>query len=411
MRPTFLISIVAVFVVWVSACVVENGSALADALARGDALFEAANNEKEMEAAIAAYQEALEINPESTLALLGLGRAHADTMMVRFYYAPRDEAGALEAGERAADALLRAIDLDPDFVDAYAVLSDVYRPPGRYAETVSLLERGLAQNPDDVKLLTLLGRALFDLGRPGEAQRPLRRAHEIGAIPLTYRYLGWSDFHLGRFADQLAWFEEYVSSEPLNDQGQGGVVLAYVGLRDFESATSYAERLVDDNSEHRLFHRFLSKAGEAHLFAGNEEQAISFYERALSIDALSRNQYSVRLASTTLGYLYARAGRDEDAKLLLNRTIEDTEAKIASGDERWERRYDLASAYAALNDRDAAIEWLERAVEAGLPAPTFVSMDPIWAAFRDDADFQALVSRVENRIAEQRRIAESPWVD
>ena len=47
MRPTFLISIVAVFVVWVSACVVENGSALADALARGDALFEAANNEKE----------------------------------------------------------------------------------------------------------------------------------------------------------------------------------------------------------------------------------------------------------------------------------------------------------------------------------------------------------------------------
>jgi tetratricopeptide (TPR) repeat protein len=411
MRPTLLASIIAVFVICVPACAAGNGSALADALARGDALFEAANNEKEMEAAIAAYQQALGIDPESTPALLGLGRAYADTMMVRFYYAPRDEAGALEAGERAAEALLRAIDLEPGLIDAYAVLSDVYRPPGRYAETVSLLERGLARNPDDVELLTLLGRALFDLGRPGEAQRPLRRAHALGAVPLTYRYLGWSDFHLGRFSDQLAWFEEFVSSEPLNDQGQGGVVLSYVGLRDFDSAISYAEKLVDENAGHRLFHRFLSKAGEAHLFAGNEEQAISFYERALSIDPMSRNQYSVRLASTTLGYLIAQAGRDEEAKVLLNRTIEDTEARIASGDERWEHRYDLASAYAALNDRDAAIEWLGIAVEAGLPAPTFVSMDPLWAEFRDEPDFQILLERVEDRIAEQRRIAESPWVD
>lgn len=364
-----------------------------------------------MAAAIAAYQEALAIDPESALALLGLGRAHADTMMVRFYLAPRDEAGALEAGQRAADALLRAIELAPGLIDAYATLADVYRPPGRYAETVMLLERGLAENPDDVTLLTLLGRALFDLGRPGEAQQPLRRAHAVGAIPLTYRYLGWTDFHLGRFDKQLAWFKEYVSTDPRNDQGQGGVVLAYVGQRDFEKATSYAERLVLQNPEHTLFHRFLSKAGEAHLFAGNEQQAIAFYERALAIDPLSDNQYSVRLATTTLGYLYAQAGRTEEASALLNRTIEDTGRKIASGDERWERRYDMASAYASLGQRDAAIEWLRRAVDAGLPAPAFLKMDPLWTGLRNDPEFLVLVGRVEARIAEQRRLSQEPWVE
>ena len=56
------------------------------------------------------------------------------------------------------------------------------------------------------------------------------------------------------------------------------------------------------------------------------------------------------------------------------------------------------------------MEWLERAVDAGLPAAGFARMDPLWGPYREDPDFIDLTERVATRIKEQRLIAARPWV-
>ena len=58
---------------------------------------------------------------------------------------------------------------------------------------------------------------------------------------------------------------------------------------------------------------------------------------------------------------------------------------------------------------DEALDWLTRAVDAGLPAPAFVRMDPLWSGLRDDPEFEQLATRVAERIAGQRDAAEQPW--
>ena len=64
--------------------------------------------------------------------------------------------------------------------------------------------------------------------------------------------------------------------------------------------------------------------------------------------------------------------------------------------------YWLASAYALLDERDQAFEWLERAISLGNENRPWFETDPSWEQLRDEPRFQSLMHRIEKQQQRER---------
>ena len=80
---------------------------------------------------------------------------------------------ALQKLHRIAEAeqeLRRAIQLKPDYAEAYCNLGTVHIDLGKLLEAEALIRRAVELRPNNIAALCNLARVLVDLGRPGEAE-------------------------------------------------------------------------------------------------------------------------------------------------------------------------------------------------------------------------------------------------
>ena len=77
------------------------------------------------------------------------------------------------------DLISRAVDIDPDYVDAYNSLGNVLRIAGRLDESVASFQKALVLDPDFAEAHYNLGNALRELGKLDEALASYRRALDI----------------------------------------------------------------------------------------------------------------------------------------------------------------------------------------------------------------------------------------
>ena len=151
-------------------------------------------------------------------------------------------------------------------------------------------------------------------------------------------------------------------------------------------------------------------AGYRYYFARQYDEAIAECQTALELDptfpalhtvlgfsyaALRRYNDAIReiraalpdsvvTGIAVLGYVYALAGRDAEARSIL-----------AEVKERSTRTYviplDLSIIYAALGERDEAFHWLRKAFEERDPLLVFINVAAWYDTVRDDPRFAALV--------------------
>ena len=110
-------------------------------------------------------------------------------------------------------------------------------------------------------------------------------------------------------------------------------------------------------------------------------------------EAVSEAQRAVELSNATtyyvtwLGYIYAVAGEDEQARTILNELTETSLGTYAPPSS-------IAMIYAALGEGDQAFEWLEKAyAQRDLYLP-FVNVQPSYDPLRDDPRFDDLLRRI-----------------
>lgn len=107
-----------------------------------------------------------------------------------------DEADRFEITRRDLNHIL---DLDPDNARALNALGYTLANRGLDLERArSLIERALAQQPEDAAVLDSMGWVLFRQGEPREALTYLRRAHDIHPNPEIAAHLGEVLWALGR---------------------------------------------------------------------------------------------------------------------------------------------------------------------------------------------------------------------
>ncbi|MCW5964596.1 MAG: tetratricopeptide repeat protein [Bryobacterales bacterium] len=218
----------------------------------------------EFEKSIAAWRDALAMDPNDVSALSNLGSTYT--------YAGR----LAEATEQYRKALAA----DPENYKTRSNLGVALSRTGQTDEALVHLKRALELNPEDVPSLTALGGTLMQAGKLDEAVAALREAIEIEPTYTdAYNNLGGALSRKGAFAEAITLFEKGLSFEP--------------------------------NSVALLFN-----LGRARAAAGQMQDGLRAVERAAQLA-----QWQDLVILDRLSALYAEAGKMQDAVGMAHRAL------------------------------------------------------------------------------------------
>jgi adenylate cyclase len=301
----------------------------------------------------------------------------------RFYYNRIDGEGA----RRAIGYFEQAIEEDPGFALAYADLAFSYTQLAFFG-MLSPQEAGMKARMYVEKALKL--------------DDSLAEAHLV--MGQILRNHDWD------FVGAAREFKRAVELTPSLAEAHGRFAILMAFNRDFEEAISEARRTLELDPLSSQASQF---AGTVFLYAGRYDDAIAQFTKALEIDPgtayargnlglayIQRDMFDIGFAelqrvatvkapltTSDLAYAYAKAGRFEDLRKLLNELLKEVENND-------ELAVALASAYANLGERDSAFVWLQKAFEEHLPSLITANGDFVFDCIRSDPRFQELMKKV-----------------
>jgi tetratricopeptide (TPR) repeat protein len=200
-------------------------------------------------------------------------------------------------------------------------------------------------------------------------------------LGISWMYRGLLAAALGRTNDAVLGVRKALELEPDSAllAAIAGNILHMIG--QLEEAHVCANRAIELDSSLMLARRLRAQL-DADL--GNYAQAIGDAERTVAEAARSADQVA------TLGYAYARAGRRDDAQQILRELLSRRSHEYVSA-------LGIADLYAALDDREEACAWLERAYEERNGLVSAIATAPHYNGLRDEPRFRALVRRMHLR--------------
>ena len=253
-----------------------------------------------------------------------------------------------EARTRATAAAKRALQLDPRLSEAHGVLADIELfYDWDWAGAGAAYRRALELNPSYSFARGQYAWYLAAMGRLDEALRQAKLAEE--ADPLTANAkgaVGMMLFYNRKYDEAIPQFQKALALAPGGAQEHNGLARAYAAKRAFPEAVSELQEAV------RL-------SGEA-------------------------PPYLAELART-----YAAAGNPEKARELLARL-----QQIARTSQAYVTSEAFGYIYAALGEREQALDFLEQAVRDHSPAVLWAKVDPRLDGVRQDARFVRLLQRI-----------------
>jgi tetratricopeptide (TPR) repeat protein len=250
-------------------------------------------------------RQAIAIDPNFALAYDGLSYYYA---LVIDWYEP-----ANEAGPKALDAARKALELDPNLVEAHVELANAhlfydFDWPAAERE----FKRALELNPNYAGAREYYAWYLTDMGRSAESLAEIRKAEQLDPLSAENVYLaGWFLFYSRRYADSVAEIDRCLELDPnlwiaYYIQGQ-----AYEQMGRFPEALAVlkkSEQIFDSNPS-------LPLAEEARVYAlsGRRADAVQTLDRLLALS--KRTQVSKYPIAT----VYAALGDKRQAFAFLDR--------------------------------------------------------------------------------------------
>lgn len=251
-----------------------------------------------------------------------------------------------EVHEPARAAARRALDLDPGSAEAHRALALMHWN-FEFAWQAAESEYRLAAELDPNSSLVHYwhGVCLGIQGRFEESFRELDRARELDPLALHVACVtGWMHYHSRRYAEALPWYEQVLAADGQYLMGQWLL-------------------------------------GEALVELGDTEQGVAALERALALSGRAARFLGY------LGYAYARAGRREEARRMLDELA-------ARRDERYVPPYFPALVHAGLGEVEAALDTLERAWDERDTMLRDLKVDPPWTVLHGEPRYEALLGRL-----------------
>ena len=258
------------------------------------------------------FEQAISMDPDYALAYVWMAFSYKE-LSRSFGYASE------EGYMKARTASEKAIGIDNSIGEAYAILANIkFLADWNMTAPEAEFKKAIALSPGSVDVYVLYAQYLTWTDRIDEAILNYQRALEIDPFNVwANQWMGGTYFYGNRYDESIAQFE---------------------GMLEF--APEYFNWI----------HVYLAYN---YMIMGMSEEAISH--------AGQINPEGSNLLLAALGSIYARSGREERAREILNHFIALPEDRI--GDPTM-----IALIYAGLGERDEAFEWLNRGFEerAGL---------------------------------------------
>jgi TolB-like protein/Flp pilus assembly protein TadD len=302
-----------------------------DSYLRASKAYASRHEAKSVPTAIAAYTQAIDLDPNYALAFAGRSRAFAT-------YAAEVAEGAevRESFIKAEADAKRAIELAPDLAAGHMALARVFQTGTLdFARAREEYERAQALAPGNATVLS--ASAGFDaiMGRSGAGIAALRRAVVLDPLSSTpYGALGEALYAARRYGEAATVFSQGINVDPNFKLTYAFRGLALYGLGDLEKARASCESQRDD-----------------------------------------------WLSQVCLAVVYNKLGRRADAEAVL------AKLKATQGDDA---AYQYAQIYAQWGARPKALEWLDKAMSVRDPGLEFLKADPLFDPLRKEPRFQAI---------------------
>jgi adenylate cyclase len=188
-------------------------------------------------------QEAVALDPKYPTAYLALGLFH---MMDAMLGLSKNRKESLESSNKM---LQRAIELDPSFTKARAMLAFNLVMLSRHDEAVAEGERCYQLEPNSVAGLYWYGMILISVGRVEEAVSLLKEALRLNPIPpnVYFRSIAIALRESGRYEEAIAYLKRAVEREPNDFLAYWGLAATYSMAGRMEEARVAAKEVLRIN--------------------------------------------------------------------------------------------------------------------------------------------------------------------
>jgi serine/threonine-protein kinase len=353
--------------------------------------------------AMSLYRQAIELDPEYADAIVQLANAcdqryqlNGDSIWIEHgtsfaqravSLAPDLPAARVAAGrfelaatsyETAIVHLQKAIELDPLDLDAYLFLAEAYEAVGDAQAAEETMARAVRTAPEDWLTFYSIGRFLYaQRGEFEEAAEFFRKVIEL--LPdssVGYSALGACAFYLGDREAARVQLERAVAIGSAYEAYSNLATVEFYDGRYTEAARLYEHALEMNDRDFNLWN-YLAEASRA---AGDSpERARRAYTRAAELAAadLAADPDNVELLINLASF--AVHLEDEAAAREYLRQVEE------AGVERSDLMFSTADTYERLGEREQALDWVRRALEAGFPIEVledYHDFDALRADFR-----------------------------
>jgi TolB-like protein/Tfp pilus assembly protein PilF len=306
-----------------------------DAYLRGAKAYSSSRDTKDLPAAIAAYTEAIRLDPHYALAFA----ARSITLSVVADQATTI-AAAREGYDKARADARQALILAPDLAQAHLALAYLSASNLDYTQANEAYERALALAPGNAEVLRLSGRFAAWMGHFDAGLAANRRAVVLDPLAReSHTALGQALSATRRYEEAVAAFADVISLQPDFKRAYAYRGLAYYGLGDLERARASCETTPE-----------------------------------------------YWWSQWCLAVVYDRLGRHADAE------AEFSKVKAALGDAA---AYQYATIYAQWGQRAKALQWLETALRQRDPGLVYLKTDPLLDPLRQEPRFQAVMRELK----------------
>lgn len=303
----------------------------------------------------------------------------------RYFWNKRSRGGL----RKAIAYFTRAIEIDPNYAEAYSGLADSYALSGDWKYAVLPGQEAFAQaKAAAAKALALddgLGEAHASLAlaldlygwdwKTAEAEYERAIELEPGYAP-AHQWYSWHLIMMGRTSEGIAELKTAESLDSLSLIISADLADALCVARRYDEAVRQSQKTLEMDANFAVGHFEL---GQAFVQKKLYDQAILEFTRAIELSGHSG------AFDSNLAYVYGVLGRKEEAtKILKDLKLRHDEDPSAAAD--------IALIYVGLGDRDQAMMWLNTAYEARFKASMLVH--PVFDPLRSDARFKGLLDRI-----------------
>jgi non-specific serine/threonine protein kinase len=295
--------------------------------------------EESLKKGIDYFQQSIRDDPNYALAYAGL----ADSYNLLGWYSVLP---SKEVFPRAKEAALKALEIDDSLPQAHASMAyAMFLYDWEYRAAEDEFKRAIQLSPGYGTARHWYAELLIATGRTEEAIGEAKRALETDLLSLIINALvGWVFYH----------------------------------ARQYDQAIKHHRETLEIDADFVPSHLFLGQAFEQ---MGRFDEAIAEFQKAIHLSGGSTQIVAA------LGHTYAVSGNRDGAM----RILEELEQLSK---QRYVRPLDIAFVYAGLNQKDQAIEWLEKAYEERSCNLVYIRIDPRLDPLRSDPRFQDLLRRM-----------------